>query len=174
MALTDTVIRKVKTKEAAYRLTDGRGLYLSITPAGGKLWRWKYRFEGREKLMSLGRYPDVSLSQARERHSAARKLLATGIDPMAQRKAERTTTENTFQKVATSCHEHWQHGKTLRHADYVRRRMEADVFPILGARPIEEIEAPELVALIHAIQARGAHEMAKRHWKTSGRSFDTP
>lgn len=114
MALRDTAIRKAKTKETAYRLTDGRGLYLLIMPAGGKLWRWKYRFEGREKLMSLGRYPDVSLSQARERHSAARKQLATGRDPMAQRKAERATTENTFQKVATRWHEHWQNGKTIR------------------------------------------------------------
>ncbi len=78
MALTDTVIRKAKAKLAAYRLSDGGGLYLSITPAGGKLWRWKYRFDGREKLMSFGSYPDVPLSLAREHHSEARKLLATG------------------------------------------------------------------------------------------------
>ncbi|HUY81523.1 MAG TPA: Arm DNA-binding domain-containing protein [Acidobacteriaceae bacterium] len=94
MALTDTVIRKAKAKDAAYRLSDGGGLYLQVTPAGGKLWRWKYRFEGREKLMTFGSYPDVSLSQARERHATARKRLATGTDPMAERKAEKAAAED--------------------------------------------------------------------------------
>src|SRR6266700_2130280 len=90
MALTDTEIRKAKAKEKAYRVSDGTGLYLWITPAGGKLWRWAYEFGCKEKLMSFGRYPDVPLALARERHGAARKLLATGIDPMAQRKVEKT------------------------------------------------------------------------------------
>ena len=83
MALTDTEIKKAKAKEKAYSLNDSGGLYLWITPSGGKLWRWAYRFEGKEKLMSLGKYPDVSLAQSRERHAEARKLLATGVDPMA-------------------------------------------------------------------------------------------
>jgi hypothetical protein len=82
MALTDTEIRRAKTKTSACRMSDGGGLYLFVTPPGGKLWRWKYRFEGREKLMSFGSYPDVSLSLARERHVEARKLLATGTDPI--------------------------------------------------------------------------------------------
>src|ERR1039457_2597218 len=90
MALTDTEIKKAKAKEKAYSLNDSRGLYLWITPAGGKLWRWAYRFARKEKLMSLGKYPDVPLALARERHAEARKLFATGVDPMAQRKAEKT------------------------------------------------------------------------------------
>ena len=97
VALTDTEIRKTKIKASAYRMSDGGGLYIWITPAGGKLWRWKYRFECREKLMTLGSYPDVPLSLARERHAEARKLLATGTDPMAERKAEKAAVENSFQ-----------------------------------------------------------------------------
>ena len=87
VGLTDTEIKRAKTAEKAYSMGDGGGLYLWVKPTGGKLWRWSYRFEGKEKLMSLGKSPDVSLAQARERHAEARKLLATGVDPMAQRKA---------------------------------------------------------------------------------------
>ncbi len=108
MALTDTAVRKAKTKDTAYRLSDGGGLYLWMTPAGGKLWRWKYRREGKEKLMSFGSYPDVSLSLARERHAEARKLLASGVDPMVQRKADKSAAENSFQSVSLLWLEHWQ------------------------------------------------------------------
>ena len=164
MALTDTEIKKAKAREKAYSLNDSGGLYLWITPAGGKLWRWAYWFDRKEKLMSLGKYPDVPLALARERHAEARKLLATGVDPMAQRKAEKTAEkiagENSFQSVAESVAalwlEHWQEGKSPRHVDTVRRRMASDILPCLGARPIAEIEAPELVAMANAIQDRGA------------------
>ena len=175
MALTDTEIKKAKAKEKAYSLNDSGGLYLWITPAGGKLWRWAYRFDGKEKLMSLGKYPDVSLALARERHAEARKLLATGVDPMAQRKAEKTAekiaVENSFQSVTTQWLEHWQEGKSPRHVDSVRRRMAADILPCLGARPIAEIEAPELVAMANAIQDRGARDIAKRALETVGQVF---
>jgi hypothetical protein len=89
MALTDIQVKKAKTKDKPYRLSDSGGMYLWLTPAGGKLWRWAYVYEGKEKLMSFGRYPDVSLAVARERLAEARRLLASGTDPMAQRKAER-------------------------------------------------------------------------------------
>ena len=160
MELTDTEIKKAKAKEKAYSMGDGGGLYLWVKPTGGKLWRWSYRFDGKEKLMSLGKYPDVSLAHARERHSEARKLFATGIDPMAQRKAEKTAekaaVENSFQSVAAQWLEHWQDGKSPRHVEYIKRRMATDILPCLGARPIAEIEAPELVAMANAIQDRGA------------------
>lgn len=171
MALTDTIIRKAKVKASAYRLSDGGGLYLQVTPAGGKLWRWKYRFEGREKLMALGSYPDVSLSQSRERHSAARKLLATGTDPMTERKADKAAAENSFQSVAHLWLAHWREGKSPRHVDYVKRRMDADILPCLGARPIAAIEAPELVAMAKAIQERGARDIAKRALESTGQVF---
>jgi hypothetical protein len=96
--------------------------------------------------MSLGKYPDVSLAQARERHSEARRLFASGVDPMGQRKAEKTAekaeVENAFQNIASQWLEHWQPGKSPRHVEYVKRRMEADILPCLGMRPISEIEAP--------------------------------
>jgi integrase len=154
---------------------DGGGLYLWVKPTGGKLWRWSYRFDGKEKLMSLGKYPDVSLAQARERHSEARKLFATGVDPMAQRKAEKTAEkaaiENSFQSVAAQWLEHWQEGKSPRHVEYIKRRMDADILPRLGPRPIAEIEAPELVAMANAIQDRGARDIAKRALETVGQVF---
>jgi integrase len=125
--------------------------------------------------MSFGKYPAVSLALARERHAEARKLLATGVDPMAQRKAEKTeekiASENSFQSVTAQWLEHWQEGKSSRHVDTVRRRMAADILPCLGARPIAEIEAPELVAMANAIQDRGARDIAKRALETVGQVF---
>src|SRR5579862_8284416 len=119
--LSDTRIRKAKAKAAAYQLTDGRGLFLLVTPTGGKLWRWKYRFDGVQKQVSYGQYPDVSLADARERHAEARKLLANGVDPMAKRKAEKTeqraSEANSFRTVAQLWFAHWRVGKSERHAD---------------------------------------------------------
>jgi hypothetical protein len=89
MPLTDIEVKRAKGRGKPYKMSDGGNLYLWVTPSGGKLWRWAYRHEGKEKLMSLGKYPDVSLARARERHGEGRKLLAEGIDPMAQRKAEK-------------------------------------------------------------------------------------
>jgi hypothetical protein len=124
MPLTNTVIRKAKTQDETYRLSDGGSLYLWVTPAGGKLWRWAYRHEGKEKLMSFGKYPEVSLALARERHSEARKLLATGLDPMALLKAakaaEKAAIENSFQSIASRWLEQWEDGKSPRHVESVR------------------------------------------------------
>lgn len=114
----------------------------------------------------------MPLSLARERQSEARKLLATGVDPMAQRKAEKTAADNSFQSVATRRRQHWQHGKSPRHVDSVKRRMDADILPILGARPIAEIEAPELVAMTKAIEKRGSRDIAKRASTVSERIGD--
>jgi integrase len=175
MPLTDTEVRKAKAQGEAYRLSDGGSLYLWVTPAGGKLWRWAYKHEGKEKLMSFGKYPEVSLVLARERHAEARKLLATGLDPMAQRKAaktaEKAAIENSFQSIASLWMKHWQDGKSPRHVEYVKRRMEADILPSLGARPIAEIEASELVAMTKAIEQRGARDIAKRALETVGQVF---
>jgi integrase len=175
MALTDVEIKRVKAKDKAYRMSDSGGMYLWVTPAGGKLWRWAYVYERKEKLMSFGRYPDVSLATARERHSNARKLLAAGVDPMTQRKAEKTAEqvaiESSFANVAGKWMEHWQHGKSLRHVDSTRRRLAANILPSLGARPIAEIEAPELVAMVKNIEQRGARDIAKRALETTGQIF---
>ncbi|MEZ2346867.1 tyrosine-type recombinase/integrase [Terriglobus sp. RCC_193] len=173
--LTDTRIKNAKATSKNTRLADGGGLYLLVTVAGGKLWRWKYRFDGKEKLMSFGSYPEMSLAAAREKHSAARKLLHDGIDPMAQRKAARmaeiAADLHSFQKIAEQWHRHWKVGKSERHADAVSRRLKADVFPAIGAKVIAEIEAPAIVAMVKAIEERGAHDIAKRALETTGQVF---
>jgi integrase len=171
MRLTDIQIKRIKPETKPYKASDGGGLFLWVTPSGGKIWRWTYGHEGRAKLMTFGKYPDVALSLARERHAAARKLLATGTDPMVERKSEKAAAENSFQSVAHLWLEHWQDGKSPRHVDYVKRRMNADIFPCLGTRPVALIEAPELVAMTKAIEQRGARDIAKRALETVGQVF---
>jgi len=166
MALTDTEIRRSKPAEKPYKLFDSGGLHVLVTPAGGRLWRWKYRFEGTEKQLAIGSYPALSLADARERHAIARKQLANGVDPMAERKAEKTAivvaTEHTFEKIAEKWLEYWCGNKSARHSDTTRNRLKVNVYPVLGTRPINEIEPMELVHLAKSIEARGASDMAKR------------
>ncbi len=125
--------------------------------------------------MALGPYPDVPLVTARDQHRAARQLLASGIDPMAHRKAEKTaekaSTEGSFQTVAALWLAHWREDKSPRHADYVERRIGLDIVPRLGSRPIAQIEAPELVDMVRAIEDRGARDIAKRALETTGQIF---
>ena len=175
MALSDTAVKKARPDSKPMKLADGRGLYLLVNPTGSKLWRWKYRVGGREKLMALGAYPDVSLAQARDRCDAARKQLAANIDPMVQRKADaldqKIASKNSFATVGRAWWNKWQSARSPRHAASVLRRLQQDVFPALGARPISAIEAPELVALAKAIEARGALDIAKRALQTCGQIF---
>ncbi len=175
MQLTDTAIKKVKPAEKPVKLSDGKGLYLLVNPVGSKLWRWKYRFLGKEKVMSLGAYPDVSLAQARDGMAAARKLLASGTDPMVQRASDKliklASAENSFQSVAQRWWDHWQGAKSPRHTNDVLRRLKADVFPAIGARPVSEIQAHDLVVMVQTISKRGALDIAKRALQTSGQVF---
>lgn len=175
MALTDIAIKSSKPRESAFKLSDGRGLQLHVTPQGSRLWRWAYRHEGKQKLMALGVYPDVSLAQARDKAELARKLLATGVDPMAARKsdkiARRLAVEDTFAAVAKKWWESWKAARSDSHTVYVWRRLEADVFPAIGKRPVAEIEAPELVAMMKAIEKRGALDIAKRALQTCSQIF---
>jgi len=171
MALTDTEIKKAKPNKNAYRMSDGGRMYLWVTPSGGKLWRWGYRFQGKEKLMALGKYPAVSLALARERHLEAKKLLATGTDPMALRKVEKTAdqvaNENSFASIAAEWLEHWQDGKSPRHVESTRRRLDSNILPCLGTLQITEIDAPGIVAMVRTIEARGARDIAKRAMETT-------
>ena len=167
--------QKAKRGDKPYKMADGGNLYLLVNPSGGKLWRWAYHFEGRQKLMTFGKYPEVSLARVRERHAKQRAILADGIDPMARMKALKTATkdatENSFSAVAALWVEHWQQGKSPRHVDSIRRRLAADVLPCLGSRPIQEIEVPELVAMAKAIEQRGAVHLAKRALEMTGQVF---
>lgn len=164
--LSDTEIRKAKPSDKPYKLTDERGLHLLVQPNGSKLWQLRYRHLGKEKTASLGQYPDVSLKDARDRREAARKTLAAGTDPVEAKRAERATklaaTENTFEAVAREWWTAWKAARSDSHVQYVIRRLEQNVFPAIGTRPISEIEAPELVAMAKAVAARGALDIAKR------------
>jgi integrase len=175
MALTDTEIRRSKPADKSYKLSDSGGLHLLVTPSGGRLWRWKFRFQGVEKQMAFGPYPALSLADARELRDAARKRLVNGIDPMAERMAEKTAvkeaTEHTFEKIAELWLEHWHGNKSARHAATTRNRLKGNVYPVLGARPIAEVEPMELVQLAKGIEARDASDMAKRILQIVGMIF---
>lgn len=162
MPLTDTAVKKAKPGPRPMKLSDGKGMYLLVNPTGSKLWRWKYRVLGKENVMALGAYPDVSLAQARDSLDKARKLRASGADPVAQRKADRkaslTAAENSFETVARKWWVHWKPARTEQHAGQVMRRFETNVFPYIGSRPVSEIQAPELVAMLKAIEARGVND----------------
>ena len=175
MALTDTEIRKAKPQSKPYKLSDGAGLYVWVTPSSGRRWRASYRHDGKQKTATYGGYPEVSLALARERHRDARKLLAQGIDPMEQRKAVKSARNaasgNSFASITALWLEHWSEAKSARHVDSVRRHMAADILPALGSRPIGAIEAPEVVAMTKAIEQRGAHDIAKRALQMTGQVF---
>ena len=173
MPLTDTAIRSVKPKEKNFKLFDSGGLYLEINPAGGKWWRWKYRVGGREKRLSLGVYPDVSLKAAREKRDAARRQLATGIDPGHARKAEKLARAGaeSFETIAREWHAKFSPGWVVSHGDRILRRLEKDLFPWLGKRPMLEIKAPELLAVLRRIESRGAQETAHRAMQNCGQVF---
>lgn len=142
MPLTDLACKKATCPEdkARERYSDSGGLYLEVLPAGGKYWRWKYRFATKEKRLFLGTYPEVSLAQARLDRDKARATLKEGHDPAQLKKdaklARRMAIGTTFESVARSWFEHWKGPRSPRHAEYVLRRLETDVFPVLGAKPV--------------------------------------
>lgn len=170
--LTDIVIRRLKPGDVATKHTDERGMQLLMTPAGNKLWRLQYRFGGKQKLLTLGAYPDVSLADARQRRDDARKQVANGVDPGAARKAarlaQRIAMENSFESVAKAWHGNWKNDKTDRHASQVLRRLEADVFPTIGMRPVSDIKARDLILMAQDIQKRGALDVGRRALETCG------
>lgn len=175
MPLTDVKARNAKPAAKQFKLFDGDGLFLLVTPGGGKWWRFKYRFEGKEKLLSLGTYPEVSLADAREKRDAARKQVAAGVDPGAVRKACKAAmvaiAENSFEIVAREWHGKFTPTWTPGHADTIMKRMERDLFPWLGARSIGEIRAPELLAALRRVESRGALETAHRVRTIAGQVF---
>ncbi len=144
MALTDTTCRNAKPKEKQYKLADSAGMHLLVKPNGRKYWRHKYRFAGKEKLLALGVYPELSLKEAREKRDAARKLLSEGIDPSEAKKeakqAQIAETEHTFEAIAREWHKQQKKRWKDSYARKLLHRLEKDVFPALGKRPIDEIK----------------------------------
>lgn len=175
MPLTDTAIRNAKPDSKAFKMFDTGGLFLIVTPAGGKWWRLRYKFDGKEKLLSQGTYPDVCLKDARVRRDAARKMLANGIDPGEQRKeakAERALRAvNSFEAVTREWCDKKKTSWVPAYAERLLRRFERDLFPPLGKKPIAEIKPMELLAAIRKIEARGAIETAHRAMQDCGQVF---
>ena len=175
MALKDTAIRTAKPADKAWKLTDERGLYLLVQPSGVKLWRMNYRFEGKQKTLSFGTYPDTGLKLARDRRDDARKQLAEGIDPGAVRKNEkqerRTAQGNTFELVARE----WMKKKGAKwsdtYASKTKSALERHAFPSIGAKPVKDITAPEILAMLRAIEGRGTVDMAHRIQQHCGAIF---
>ncbi len=175
MSLTDIACKTAKPEEKSKKLSDGAGLYLEVMPNGSKYWRLKYRYSGKEKRLAFGVYPEVSLKEAREKRDEARKALADGQDPSQLKKQKKLTqyinSNNSFEIIDGEWHEDRKATWTKRHATYVLRRLEADIFPILGFKAIQDITAPELLAALKKIEARGAIDIAKRALQTTGQIF---
>jgi integrase len=175
MPLTDVIARKAISGKKTIKLFDERGLYLEISPAGSKWWRFKYRFDGKEKRLALGVYPDVSLKDAREKRDAARKLVANGIDPSENRKAQKAaraeSNANSFEVIAREWFAKRSKNWVPNHSNRVIRQFENNIFPWLGGRPISEITAPEILAAIQRIEKRDALETAHRALQYCGMVF---
>jgi integrase len=175
MALTNTAIRNAKPGEKPIKLFDGGGLFLYIAPTGGKWWRLKYRFLGKEKLLSFGTYPEVSLSVAREKRDQARKLLAAEIDPSENRKAIQAAktdcAANSFEVVAREWFGKFASNWAASHSNKIISRLERDVFPWIGKQPIADITAPDLLATMRRVENRGAVETAHRALQNCSQIF---
>lgn len=172
MGLTKLQCENAKSDGKDRKLSDGKGLYLQVTANGAKYWRYKYRYLNKQKLLALGVYPEVSLAEAREKHRLAHKQVADGIDPSAFKQAEKKSklsrANNTFESIGREWYEHKKGIWSENHADTVIRRLEQDVFPIIGKIPITEVSSAMLLNdVIRAIEKRAAHEMAtlkKSYW----------
>lgn len=173
--LTDAAIRKAKPLEKPYKLSDSGGLFLLLNPNGARWWRLKYRFQGKEKLLSLGTYPDTGLADARGKRDEARKLLASGVDPSEHRKANKAAGQdraaNSFEVVAREWFAKQEGNWVPTHADKIKLRLENDIFPWLGKRPIAEVAAKELLASLNRIVDRGAVESAHRALQNCAQVF---
>ena len=164
--LSDVQCKQAKPREKAYKLSDGGGLVLLVNPDGSRYWRWNYRFAGRQKTIAYGAYPGVGLKAARQEHKEARAMLDEGLDPMGERKkaklVSRLAAETTFEGVGREWFEREKGTWVASHAGRVFRRLEKDVFPWLGTRPIHDISPQEMLAVLRKIQERGAIETAHR------------
>lgn len=175
MGLTDVRIKKAASKEKPYRLSDGGGLFLMVHPKGGKYWQFRYRHVEKEKLLSLGAYPAVSLAEAREKLISAKKKVRDGADPAAERKTEKQNAklaaEHEFRAIAAEWLEQRNAIWTPRHARKVEKQLEQDIFPQLGTRPISQIRPTDLLMCLRKIETRGATYTAHRTQQIVGQIF---
>lgn len=177
MALTNTKITNAKILEKPYKLADSGGLFLLVHPNGSKYWRQKYRFAGKERLLALGVHPQMTLAEARASSNMAKDLLKDGKDPSeemsgkAKKQKNILRADNAFESVALEWYGKQSHIWVAHHAADVKRRLEANIFPELGRRTIDEIEAPDLLATVRKIESRGAYDLAHRVLAVCGQVF---
>lgn len=175
MALTDTQIRQAKPRDKAYRLSDARGMYLEVTPAGSKCWRLKYRFAGKEKRLSMGMYPRVTLKDARKACDVAKDQLEQGIDPSQAKKAKKvelaTEQANNFEMIALEWHKQQSIKWSESYTSKVLRAIQRDLFPYIGTLPLDQISPPQLLAVFKRIESRGAVESAHRIKQLTGQIY---
>jgi integrase len=172
--LSEVKVRNSKSQENTYKLFDGGGLFLLVTPSGGKLWHFKYRFDKKEKKLTFGSYPEITLADARQQRDEARRQLAHGIDPGAVRKAqkqEETAETETFEVIAREWHMKFTPTWTPGHASALNGRLDRDLCPWIGKRPIKEIKASEILSVLRRVESRGALESAHRIRTIVGQVF---
>jgi integrase len=173
--LTDLKLRNLTTRDRPYKVADGNGLYVLVSPTGLRAWRWKYRFAGREKVLPLGSYPEVSLAQARLDRDEARKRVVAGFDPAEERRDAKLALlaahENSFEAVARAWHKVWSVGRHARYAEDVMGRLERNVFPVIGHKPVAHIEPKDVVRMMELVQGRGASDIARRVRNTCSQIF---
>ena len=176
MALSIARINSIKPENKTKRFFDEKGLYLQVSPNGGKWWRLKYYFGGKEKRLALGVYPDVSLKDARLKRNECRTLLTKGVDPGQEKKNRRSeqkdNAKNNFEAMAREWHTRNLTKWSPRYAKYTMRRLERDIFPIFGKKPVTEIRAQEVLEALRTIEARGARETAHRMLGVCSQIFD--
>ncbi len=166
--LIDALLRSLKPKEKPYKIVDGSGLFIWVTPAGSKLWRLDYRFNGKRKALALGRYPEISLAEAREIAFEMRKLIAKGIDPARKRKEEKLAKYNTFEAIAREYFEKMSKVWSPDHYKTQVYRLNKYLIPSLGSMPINEIKAPHLLDCVRPLEKRGKLETARRILQIAG------
>jgi integrase len=171
MPLTELQAKNAKPQAKSFKLMDGGGLFLFVQPNGRKLWRMRYHFEGKERLLSFGRYPDVGLAAARERRKQAKASLAENRDPMGQKPQFKDCDDGTFRKVAEAWHKNRETALDAAHSARVWSRLERDVFPLLGSKPLNDISPPDVLAMIRKIEERGALDISRRAKQSVGQVF---
>ncbi len=173
MALSDVQIRNAKPKEKSYKIADGEGLHILVMPNGSRLWRLKYRVRGIEKQLAIGPYPQISLKEARDKRDEAKKALRSGIDPSQAKKAQKVSDSgaHSFETIAREWFEKFSSTWSASHGERIIRRLERDIFPWLGKRPVNEIKASDLLSVLRRIEERGAVETAHRASQNCGQVF---
>lgn len=175
MPLTDAKCRNAKGLKKSRKLSDGGGLHLLVTPDGARYWRLAYRWLGKQRTLALGVYPTIGLAEARTARDDAKRSLTTSLDPSIvkreRKRAAKIASGNTFEAVGREWHENWKGARTPYYAAQILRRLEADVFPAIGRRPIAELEPPELLDMLRKVEKRGVHETARRLKQLVGQIF---